>query len=317
MNLRHIFFSDPRTSLASRRLLPDHMELRLFLLQPAQLSQHFHLVAALRQHQAVSQHGHQNRKFIAALLSQSLSRKSFVQPCHGTDAPCGHLLHGLVLRPAVDSQLIHFLLPDLRIRPRTVRIAHGHPHPQNAPCDFQMGQPVSRAVSGYLIHPGGKVRPVFRTYDIAPDASKQLQKPLHPQGRAKITGKNMTLFYGLRHGKVRQLPCLQILFQQGLITHGKALPMNLPSLLRLRTEFQAPAVQLRLKFTEELFLVRIRLIHLVDKKESRDPVLSQEPPQSLHMSLHAVRPADNQNRIVKHLQSAFHLRAEIHMPRGI
>ena len=35
------------------------------------------------------------------------------------------------------------------------------------------------------------------------------------------------------------------------------------------------------------------------------------------MPLHAVRPADHQNRIVQHLQHTFHLRREIHVARRI
>ena len=125
------------------RPLPDHMELRLFLLQLPELPQHLHRVAPLRQHQSIGQHGHQNGDFIAALPAQPLSGEGPVQSGHGADSARLHLIHSLKLPAAVDSNLVHLLLPDLRLRPCAARIAHRHLHPQHASCDFQVGQSVA------------------------------------------------------------------------------------------------------------------------------------------------------------------------------
>ena len=47
--------------------------------------------------------------------------------------------------------------------------------------------------------------------------------------------------------------------------------------------------------------IRARLIHLVDKEKDRDLIPREQPPQGFHMTLHAVRTADQKNRIVHDL----------------
>ena len=167
------------------------MKLRFFLLQPAQLPQRLHRVASLRQRHAVCQHRRQERQRVAALHSQSLPRKGMLQPCDSADSPRPHILHGLILSAAVDPQLIHFLLPNLGTCFRAARVAHRHLHPQYASRNFQMSQPDTGSIPGYLVHPGGEIRPVFLTPGKAPDARKQLLKPLHAQGGTEVAGKNM------------------------------------------------------------------------------------------------------------------------------
>ena len=158
---------------APRRLLPDHMELGLFLLKLPQLSQHFHRIAALRQHQAICQHRRQDGKFVFALPAKPLSRKCLLQSCHGADAARFHLLHRFVLTSAVHPQLVCFLLPDFLLGGRAAGIAHRHLHPEHAACDFQMGQAIAGWVPGDFVHSGAEFPGVFRTYGEPADAFQQ------------------------------------------------------------------------------------------------------------------------------------------------
>ena len=56
-----------------------------------------------------------------------------------------------------------------------------------------------------------------------------------------------------------------------------------------------------LQFFQQFFRIRARLIHLVDKEKDRDLIPREQPPQGLHMTLHAVRTADQKNRVVHDL----------------
>ena len=58
-------------------------------------------------------------------------------------------------------------------------------------------------------------------------------------------------------------------------------------------------------------------IHFIDKHKCRDAILLQQFPQRFRVSLHARAAADDQNRIVQHLQRSLHLCGEIHMSRRI
>ena len=76
-------------------------------------------------------------------------------------------------------------------------------------------------------------------------------------------------------------------------------------------------IQLFLQLQKQTRPVGSRLIHLVDKKERRNLIFFQQPPQRLHVALHTIRSAYEQHRIVKNLQRPLHLRRKIHMPRRV
>ena len=63
--------------------------------------------------------------------------------------------------------------------------------------------------------------------------------------------------------------------------------------------------------------VSARLIHLVHKNKSGDAVPFQQAPQRFGVGLHAVRPADNEHRVVQHCQRPLHLRSKVSVSGGI
>ena len=72
-------------------------------------------------------------------------------------------------------------------------------------------------------------------------------------------------------------------------------------------------VQLFLQLQKKFCLICPFLIHLVDKQNGGDLITGKQPPECLHMSLHPVRAADDQHRIIQHLQGPLHLCRKIHM----
>ena len=58
-------------------------------------------------------------------------------------------------------------------------------------------------------------------------------------------------------------------------------------------------------------------VHFCEEYKRRDLPPAQEPPERLRVGLHAVRCADDQDRVVQHLQGALHLGGEIHMAGGV
>ena len=61
----------------------------------------------------------------------------------------------------------------------------------------------------------------------------------------------------------------------------------------------------------------LHLIHLVYKNHDRNIIVLEQLPQCPHLSVHAVRRADDQHREVEDLQRALHLRREIRVARRV
>jgi hypothetical protein len=73
----------------------------------------------------------------------------------------------------------------------------------------------------------------------------------------------------------------------------------------------------RLKALHDLLCVTHGQVHLGDEHKSGHIVAFKQLPQGFGVSLHPVRAADDQHRIIQHLQGALGLGGEIHMARGI
>ena len=176
-----------------------------------------------------------------------------------------------------------------------------------------MGQAVAGGIPGYLKYPCPEILRIDRAQGKPADSLQQFLHPLQMQGGTEKAGEHMPPGHSLRNAAVFQAVRFQICFHQFLVAHGKRFQEFRPPVLRLRPEFLTSAVQLPLQFQQQFLLIRIQLVHLIDKKECRNPILLQQPPEGLYMSLHAVRSADHQQGIIKHLESTLHFRAEIHM----
>ena len=84
----------------------------------------------------------------------------------------------------------------------------------------------------------------------------------------------------------------------------------------LRAEIDARAEAL-LQIRQQRRAVRARKVHLVDEEERRYAVALQQPPERAGVALHAVRAADDKDRVVEHLQGALCFGGEIDVARRI
>ena len=110
-----------------------------------------------------------------------------------------------------------------------------------------------------------------------------------------------------------ELSLLQIALQRLLPAQRDLLPKRG---LRL-AEVHASLAQLRPQLLQHSAAVGAGQIHLVDKQEGGNAVLFQQPPKGAGVPLHAVRPADDQDRVIQHLERALHLTGKIHVPRRV
>ena len=63
--------------------------------------------------------------------------------------------------------------------------------------------------------------------------------------------------------------------------------------------------------------LRPRQVHLRHEHEHRHTVAPQQLPERLRVRLHAVRAADDEHRIIEHLQRALHLGGKVHVSRRV
>ena len=289
-------------------LVPQDVELGVLLLQLPQLPESRVGIAPLRQLQPVGEHRLQHRGLSRRLKAQPLSRPGAAQPCYSADGPRLRLLHGPVFGPGVDPDLVRFFFPAHLPLPA----GQGRFHPQAAPGDLQVGQPDPLGVPGDLVHPGPELRGTALPGGILLHPLQELRHPLQLQGGAEPAGKQPAPLHQGPDLLRLHLPPLQISLQRSLVAHGHAL-LEPGSLL---AEVHAAAVQ-PLELCHQNRPVRPRQVHLVDKEEGGDVIALQQPPQGPGVPLHPVRPADDQDGAVQHLESTLHLAGEVHMARGV
>lgn len=107
-------------------------------------------------------------------------------------------------------------------------------------------------------------------------------------------------------------PGVQVLVEQSILPHGD----GLQPVLVLFGEVETALVQMLAELGHERGPAWVGQVHFCEEYKRRDLPLAQEPPERLRVGLHAVRCADDQDRVVQHLQGALHLGGEIHMGRG-
>ena len=130
----------------SQLLLPHDPKQGIFFFQLPQISHGSCDLPPFRQEDLITQHRLQHGRSRRRLFAQALPWKCMSKPGDRADHPGLRLLNQFILVPGINPDLIH-LLP--------VGSQHVF-HPQLPAGDLQMGQPVSLAVPGDLVHPGAK-----------------------------------------------------------------------------------------------------------------------------------------------------------------
>ena len=302
-----------------QRFIPYDMKLRFFLLQLAELRQQYRRLTAFGKLNLIGQHRLQKRHASFPLPSKSLSRMGPGQTGNGADLSRLRFPCQLIFFSGIHADLIDLFLPGLFRLPARQRGFHL----QASSGDLHPGQPVSLRVPGDLINPRAEFfRPCARRKPPFQPV-QQLRHALQLQGGAEITGKQASFLNQLPDRPVLHPPGFQKTVQRllridgacgdFLINSGIFFRRALPEIRKIHAAF----VQSLLQFRKKRGPVTPRLIHLVDKKEGGNPVTLQQVRKRPGMPLDPVRAAHHQDGRVQHLQGAFHLRREIHMPRRV
>ena len=291
-------------------ILPQQVELGVFLLQLPQLGQGLGRIAELGQVHPVGHHRLQHGLGPLGLRPQGLAHVGGGKAGDCRQLSGGHLLRGGEFVPGIQPQLHQLFFQCLAF---LIAVAKILAHLQAAAGDLHPGQPGSPGVPGDFVHPGGKGASVF-----PPGGAgiQQGEQPLHAcelQRRAEAAGEELPggdqlPQISLRHGALGQ-----IAFQQGLVAHGR----RLGDFPRLHAEIHAARAQLGLQLLQQLLPVRPGQVHFVDEKKHRHLVALQQPPEGQRVGLDPVGAADHQHGAVQHRHGALRLRREVHMPRGV
>ena len=139
-------------------LLPEQMQLGLFLFQLAQLGQCHRRVGSGRQRHPIGHHRLQQIGLSRRFCPQGLSCPGLGQAGHRRQRARGYFLRGGEFFPGVQPQLNDFLLHRLSLGIEIAQLGSGL---QTAAGDLQPGQSVSLGIPGNFVHPGGKFRRIF------------------------------------------------------------------------------------------------------------------------------------------------------------
>ena len=175
-----------------------------------------------------------------------------------------------------------------------------------------MREPCALRVAGDLKDARAEVRAARR---LAREAREQLQKLRHAlifERGAEAAGENFPRGDQSGERVVRKRAALQQLLESRFVGQRGVLV----ALVRLRAEIDARAEAL-LQIRQQRRAVRARKVHLVDEEERRHAVALQQPPERAGVALHAVRAADDKDRVVEHLQGALCFGGEIDVARRI
>ena len=233
-------------------LVPDDVELGVFLLQLPQPQQGRVGVCAVGQLHLIGQHRLQHRACPGLLKAQALPRYGPAEARHRHHRPGGSLLHGAELHAGIDAQLVRFFLPNLVLRQARTAVGQQVLHPQCAAGDFQIGQPGALAVPGDLEHPGAELGRIVRDGGVPLQPLQEIVHALQLQGGAEEAGEQLP---GSDHGGdviIGDLPGFQIPLQHFLVADGGLLRQ----LLRGRAEVHAAAVQAALQVRHQSGPVR-------------------------------------------------------------
>ena len=135
----------------SQLLIPHNMKLWLFLFQLFQAFQHLVGIAALRKDDLIIQYRLQNRHDRLSFNAQSFSRIGLSQTCNRADGSCLRFFDHLKFRAGINTDLIHFFLPDLFFRNSfSPCIGKRFFYFQAAACDLHVSQAVTLIIPGDL-----------------------------------------------------------------------------------------------------------------------------------------------------------------------
>ena len=295
----------------AQRLVPDEVELRVFLLQLAQLRQQGARVAPLRQRDTVGHHRLEHRLRRRALRADALPRIRRGKPLHGADAAGRDLVRRVELRAGVQPDGADLLRDGLV--PVFGKIRERCAHLQAAAGDLHAGEAAALRVAHDLVDLRAELRRILRLRREALERGKKGVHPVELQPGAEKARKQLPPPDEAAQLRVRDAAALQIALEHALVAERGVFPH-----VRLRRgEVHARGVELPLQRFQPRRAVRAGQVHFRHEQKRRDAVAPQKLPERFRVRLHAVRAADDEHRRVQHLQRALHLGGEVHVPRRV
>ena len=290
---------------------PHHMKLRVLLFDLPEVLDHPVDITALRQFHPVRQHRLQHREFRIRLRADPLPRICSFRTGHRADHTGLRLLQQFVFIAGIQPDLVHLAF---HIRQRLF-------YPQFPACHFEIRQPVALRVPGDLVNLGPECFRICRGYGILPDPVQEFSDPFGFQRRPEPAGEDPALCDRFSKERCIEPAGLQIGFQKFFITDGYNLRLFSPDtavfIIRQSSKIHTVLAQPVFQLPHQRFPVSAFPVHLIYENKDRHLIPLKQLPEGHRMPLNPVRAADDQHRIVQHLQDPLHLRRKIHMPRRI
>ena len=133
----------------TQTLVPDNAQLRLFLLQFAELGKHRAHLRACGQPDAVGHHGRKQSGLALCLYAETVAGKQRGKPGDRADRPSLGKLCLRIIRAGIKANLCDLFLHRLAA---ARGVGNGHPHAETAARDLQKGQSVPLCVAGDFIY---------------------------------------------------------------------------------------------------------------------------------------------------------------------
>ena len=285
--------------------IPDHAQLRLLLLEQAELRQRQLRVEVGGQTDAVAHHGLQRCAAVRGGIAERIPGQQAAQAECRADVSGRDLLHGFKFRAGIQAQL-----RDLRLQRLAVRAmaAHGEADGKRAARDLQKRQAIALRVVRDLIDAGRKLRGIDRHGRKMLQRPQQLVDAVKLPRRAEQAGKQLPLCHGLRGQRVVQRTGVQKVLQQGLGAEGDGLGV---------VQRGAAVAERGARIGQQGGAVCAGQVHFIEEQDDGHAVVLQQPPERQRVALHAVRAADEQQRAVDDGHDALGLRRKIGMARRV
>ena len=112
---------------------------------------------------------------------------------------------------------------------------------------------------------------------------------------------------------IGQLPFVEDGFHQPLVAEGQRFVAG----GRIGPEIHKAVPQPMVELFQQRLPAGAGQVHLIEENEGRDVIPPQQTPERFGVALDAVGAADDQHRIIEHLQGALGLGGKVHMAGGI
>ena len=293
----------------AQRLVPDDVELGFLFFEPVELAEGGVNVCPFRQQHLIAQHRFEDRQVAVPFGPKALAGAGLGQAGDGADLPRPDALGQRVLCPRIQPQLVCLFGPRLTVRfAGELSLDLQFPAGDPEPC-----QPSSLLILRDLEHLCAEG---FQRRSRAGEAVQPFQKFVHalqPEGRTEPAGKDMPPGDGGDDVRIGQGAPVKDGLHQPLVAEGQRLVAG----GFLGPEVHKAVAKAAVELFQQGFFSGAGQIHLIHENKGRDAVAPQQPPERFGVALDAVGAADDQHRVIEHLERPLGLGGKIHMAGGV